>query len=233
MEALRRKNAERWSTLKELHQECSDIASMVPSAENQSAAFTAELEMLQSASRPHVQSDFSEELVNSYDELRHANAVIEQHKERQQQKLREMKQMNAQYKSVYGALVLMQRNTHLRRDQSSSSSEDDLQQENRWLRQELKYVAQQLERAKRRRLESDQSNAATNDPRWAKSNRSTWSLDHFILKLTERYLASDPYMMVSSLPVERWHVRFLHECHVIRLHPDNPNLVCLSDYNGS
>jgi hypothetical protein len=246
LETLCRKNAERWSTLKELHQkQCDVAASMAPTAENQSAAFTAELKMLQSAtsSRPHVHVDFSAELVNSHDELKHTNAVVEQHKERQQQKLREMKQMNDQYKSVNGALVLMQSsNAHPQRDDqsssSSSSSEDNLQRENRWIRQELKYVAQKLELCannKRRRLESsDQSsNAAKNDARWKENNKRTWSLDHFLLKLTECYLASDPYVLVSSLPVEPWQVDFLRECHVIRIHPDNPNLVCLSDYNGS
>ena len=221
LELLRRKNAERWSTLKELHQKC---ASTTPTADNQIAAtaLTSELETLQSTSRQHAPLDFTQEVVNSYDELRQTNALLKQRTERERIKLDSIKQMNVQYNSVNEALLSVQRNTHPHQDQKCSE-DDNLQRENQWIRQELQHVAHQVTK-RRRRLENDAAK---------KRKQNTWSLDRFVLRLMERYLASDPYVLVSSLPVEQWQVDFLCSCHVIRIHPDNPNLVCLSDYNGS
>ena len=228
LEDLRRKNAQRWSTIQELHEKCTN-RSVEPSVQ---VALSVELDMLQSAARPDAiyHTNVSQELVKSYDELRQTIAVLERRKARDVEKLSAMKRMVSEYKSVHEALVSMKSS-----EQSSPvvAPVDDIEtqrRENAWLRDELHYVAQQVHakhNAKRRRL--DQSNESVPTSR----QNDSWSIDRFVLELTERYLGSDPYMLTSPLPVESWQIDFLTKCQVLRRHTDNPDLVCLSDYNNA
>jgi hypothetical protein len=197
-----------------------------------------ELEMLQSMTQPNreLNLNFPQELVASHDDLRQTNAVLERDLKRETEKLDAMKQTISQHKAVQEALKSLQSSSH---QQSNDDSQDssEAQRENEWIRDELRYACSQIQETrqrKRRRLE-DKNNEGFGYSSSRRTEVLPWSLDQLVLESTKRYLtsSSDPYLLVSTLPVEDWKVDLLRQCNVLQTHPDNPNLVCLSNYNGN
>ena len=231
-EKLRQENAQRWKTLQQIHEQCHHHAETITTtstaARYQSRALEVELDMLQSLNHCKRRNvNFPQELVMSYDDLRQTNAVLDRCIEREKEKFQAMKQLVSQHKAVHQALQSMRNsNNH----ESPSRNVSDSERQNQWIRNELCYVSNQIQeqqrRKKRRRLEQETNR---------REEESTWGLDRFVLELTERYLASslDPYLLLNSLPIETWQIDFLKQCSVLRMHPDNSDLVCLSDYNGN
>lgn len=234
LERLRRENAERWKTLKELQKQCNDKETdtaddTAANTQTNNTALSVELSMLQQSmhSSQDYNLNFSQEVVASYDDLRQTNAVLERDSKRAREKLEATQQTISQHRTVENALKSMQtKDSENGNGEENRPEKNDCEDENQWVREELSYVSQLLHEGQRKRRRRDESNTET-------VQQSSWSLDRLVLELTRRYLSSalDPYLLVSSLPVEAWQIDLLRQSTVIQVHPDNPDLICLSNYN--
>lgn len=239
LEKIRRENAERRKTLQSLQTQCNEASTTdTITAANQSTALNVELEMLQSITQTNreLNLNFPQELVASHDDLRQTNAVLERSLKRQGQKLDAMQQTISQHKAVQESLKSLQSISDQQSNDDNGQDSSDAQRENEWIRDELQYACSQIQETrqrKRRRLEDTNEGSGYSSSRLTES--LPWSLDQLVLESTKRYLtsSSDPYLLVSTLPVEDWKVDLLRQCNVLQSHPDNPDLVCLSNYNGN
>ncbi|KAI2495618.1 hypothetical protein MHU86_18892 [Fragilaria crotonensis] len=213
LDKLKRQNADRRAQLQQLSSQSQNSHNDDPM--DMRAALLQELEQIPTLDEPNFSPDpraFLREVVETHDELVQLKAILEEQLEHNNKMigvntciLEESREINA---------ILVSRNKASQQAVSTSVSVNQLEEESLWLNDELAYLTSLLDRS------------------GTSQNSGLWSLHKLVQELMRRYLASpsDPYLLVSVLPIHPNHIALLSRCHVIQTHEDNPDLVCLTDY---
>jgi hypothetical protein len=207
LEQLKRENAGRWAQLQLLQSQHHQKDALDIRAE-----LARECAQISTISQPNFDPDpraFLREVVETHDELFHTRAILEQRLQHEQRLLVFTKQLLDDNIEIKANLITRKEASN--RATSKIEPAKNLREESNWLNDELKYVTDKVD----------------ND-----SSRSLWSFNKLVQELIQRYLTSpsDPYLLVSSLPIHPNHVELLNRCHIIQAHEDNADLVCLTDY---
>ncbi len=178
-------------------------------------ALLRELEQIPTLVEPNFEPDpraFLREVVETHDELIQLKAILNEQIEHNNKMIGVNTCILEDSREINAALV--SRNNASQQAVCTSESVNQLEEESIWLNDELAYLTSLL----------DQSGAS--------QSSGLWSLHKLVQELMRRYLKyrSDPYLLVSVLPIHPNHIELLSRCNVIKIHEDNPDLVCLTDY---
>ena len=215
LEKLKEQNVDRRAKLQQLALQSQDSKNNNKDPMDLRSALLREIDQIPTLEKPNFDPDpraFLREVVETYDELVQARAILEQQLEHDKKMievntrlLEENRELNA---------VLLERNEASQRVASKPVSVECHEEEAKWLNHELAYVTALL------------------DGSGASRRNGLWSLHQLIEELMRRYLSSpsDPFLLVSALPIHPNHIALLLQCCVIQIHEDNQDLVCLTDY---
>jgi hypothetical protein len=250
LQKLRDENAERWKCLKEYHHQQDDgVNDNGDSASNSMLRRISQLNNATGAGDIDNADDerrYSIELVESYHELIQTNAILRQSIERERGRLRKMQDWKEQHQRVHETLRarhLEKTNSdreHAQVDIDEPVSHEKLQLENQRLKDNLRYVAEYIQKEREAppvKAKTKQSTNQLQQPTDEATGRGAeavtyWSLDQLIFKLMERLRSSpeDPYLLVDVSPIDTEHVALLSRCHMLETFKDDINMIKLIDY---
>lgn len=241
---LRKKNAERWKLLKGLHAKGTGECSLLRALEVEHELVETQVVALPMDGIGQKKPDprcFVEEVVDSHDQLRQANAILQQQIRLARNRLETVRAQTTKHHQVRQALRGMMPPTHLASESELPSTTDEfdegpIREEVKELYSEIEYVANMVENKqeetgthnkKRKAAQISDPTTTTTEPA-----EGRWSLNRLIVSLVERWLSSpgDPFLMVDQLPIDPAKLETLHRCGLTMSHPDNPRLVCLRRY---
>ena len=207
LEQLRRENAARWEQLRRLQYQHRQTDALDMRAE-----LAREYEQCATISQPNFDPDpraFLREVVETHDELVHARAILVQRLQHETRRLAFTKALLDDNIEIQAYLITRKEASD--RATSTIEPEENLTEELFWLHEELKYVTHVVDKD---------------------ASGNLWSFHELVQELIQRYLTSpsDPYLLVSSLPIHPKHIELLHRCQIIQTHEDNLDLVRLTDY---
>ena len=250
LKELRRENEMQWKKLQKM-QQSSPLSSMTTTTNTSTGsagqALWVELRAVTSKTTDapliaalhdddgDTKSYCRQQIIQSYDELRQVNVVLDQRIRIAQERLVSLQNLNNHHRQVQERIQTLMALNHdnncnhaIRKGLSLSQVfiNGTTSNENEWVRNELSHVAQQLV------LEDDQpSVAARVEQHQRKKQRGMWTLDRLVQELVQRASnKSDPYLLTTHLPIQSEHITFLRSCHVIQCHENDEQLICLTNY---
>jgi hypothetical protein len=220
LKELKQQNAKRWEKLKSLHAEAlgrNEGEATVPASGDDEPSTT-------SSTKNNDLDDgnpraFLREVVETHDELVQTKAILEQRLQNDKRKLEDMQFLMQQNLELRAGLHARKEAADSERGDGDDSQEstintkrNKLQQEHAWLLGELSYVANLIDED---------------------SPSPLWSLERLLRELLDVVWDDnrDGWVLTASTnPIHPKHLELLHECHVIKSHDLEKNLVSLTDY---
>ena len=209
LDQLKQQNADRLARLRQL---ASQWSNNNDDSSETDAILQRELKLMPTLDEPNLEPDptiFRQEVVETHGELLQVKAVLEERLEHDKSLLAVQRRLLEESQEV--DTILVTRRDRANQESSILQSKYDPLEESRWLNDELNYLTAVLD--------EDSAN-------------DLWSLATLLHELIQRYMdyPSDPYLLISVLPIHPRHVALLLRCQIIENHEDNPELIRLTDY---
>jgi predicted DNA-binding ribbon-helix-helix protein len=172
--------------------------------------------------------NFLKEIVETYDELTQMKAILEQRIQYDRDQLQFYQSLLDRNNRLHTEISLQRKKVLEDKERSKSPTHSErltnhLKDKHQQLCQDLTLVFELLKGTRHDRV----GGGVTGN-----TNHQLWSLEKFTHELVHKYMHSptDPYLMVSSIPVHPNHVELLKNCLILEMHEDNSDLVRVTDY---